>query len=510
MIKKALILSLFLVSIFTPVCSNAAPVDDVVYLPTDTYFDTLIGEIDNAKESVKVYMYLTSVSRFRTGSKPYQLVNAVISAKDRGLDVEVVLDENIDFQKQGNLTEKNLKRTKNIPAYEIFKQNNVPVFFDSPSSYTHSKVIVIDGSTTILGSANWSTTALTRNIESNVLIRSKNFASEVLSHLESDVQRQNTRLISPQSVYLSWDFMNDSKLLGDMVSNSDEKAFYTYLQLLKEYDGNPEAQVIVKYDDWIANGEVNGIWSEGITKEAYRREANRTLRKLQDKYHLITFSPKRGDDATVILKSYANPDQLYSIPQEKYISIPRSFWIYTWDKELPFKATVLYILNFGYSNLSVTPPTWFASMEDLAERHSISTWFIGGGTEVLREYNLIEVEYDEIPFNDQVTRLANRYSPNNPYDRKRLESHFQSIGDEYGHDKLQRAKDLLAIVHENSDANAAVALIKLEDKYGLEVIQQAKAVVQDKKDDNPKKSIAYLLGTIKSIGVKELRVAEEF
>lgn len=42
-------------------------------------------------------MYLLSLNTDQTESKVYELTDALVKAKERGVDVEVVLDQNIDF-----------------------------------------------------------------------------------------------------------------------------------------------------------------------------------------------------------------------------------------------------------------------------------------------------------------------------------------------------------------------------------------------------------------------------
>ncbi|MFT5207832.1 MAG: hypothetical protein ACI9CF_001592, partial [Candidatus Omnitrophota bacterium] len=329
-------------------------------------------------------------------------------------------------------------------------------------------------------------------------------AKEVLTHLEEDVQRQNTRLISPQSVYLSWSFMDNPRLLGTMITNSDAKALSLYLLILRNYDGNEDNKVTIDYENFKEYLE----GAEEKDSAALRRDINRTLKKLDEEYKLINVTLKYADNAEVTLNDYEDPSKPYSIPKEKYIAIPHAYWTYRWSKTLPLKATVAYALNLGYSSLSRTPPTWFYSQEYLAQKHSFSTWFFSEGTNTLKELNLVEVEYDDIPTNPTDPRKANRYSPNKLYDPERLKDRFLAIENEHGKEKLQRARDLLAIIHEQSDANAAVALIKFEDKYGLDAIRQGKEVIESKKDDNPKKNIAYLLATIRNIGEKNNIVSE--
>ena len=53
------------------------------------------------------------------------------------------------------------------------------MIYDSPSKTTHTKVMIIDEQLTLLGSTNWTYSALTDNNEVSVLIRSKEVAKDL-------------------------------------------------------------------------------------------------------------------------------------------------------------------------------------------------------------------------------------------------------------------------------------------------------------------------------------------
>ena len=53
--------------------------------------------IANAQESVKVVMFIIELAQEKNNSKVQQLVNELVSAKERGVDVEVILDADVDF-----------------------------------------------------------------------------------------------------------------------------------------------------------------------------------------------------------------------------------------------------------------------------------------------------------------------------------------------------------------------------------------------------------------------------
>ena len=77
-------------------------------------------------------MYVVAVFPRQPKSSPRQLVDALVAAKQRGVDVKVYLDQNFD---------------------------------DDPQNYTHSKLLVIDNKVTVFGSTNWRKTSITRNNE---------------------------------------------------------------------------------------------------------------------------------------------------------------------------------------------------------------------------------------------------------------------------------------------------------------------------------------------------------
>ena len=74
--------------------------------------------------------------------------------------------------------------TKNEAAFLFLKKNGVEVSYDSNERVLHSKLIVIDSSVTILGSTNWTYSALRKNHESSVIISSPEIARVFAKSLE--------------------------------------------------------------------------------------------------------------------------------------------------------------------------------------------------------------------------------------------------------------------------------------------------------------------------------------
>ncbi len=209
---------------------------DVQNIPQDKYFDTALTEINQAQVSIFLVMYLISITPDQPDSQPSLLVKALINAKQRGVDVKVILDQSINFETDS--LDEAVLTNKNQQSYELLKKNGVSVFFDESQTFTHAKTLVIDNKTVLMGSSNWSKSALTRNNETNVLIHSEDLAQEILQNLNQIKLQENIPAILTPSVSIPNEFLTNKKLLGEMASSSDERAFDTYLYFLKEFDQN--------------------------------------------------------------------------------------------------------------------------------------------------------------------------------------------------------------------------------------------------------------------------------
>src|SRR3990167_3514783 len=70
---------------------------DTEYIPSNKYFEVTLNEISQAKTSIKLTMYLVSLSDDEPGSQVYKLLDSLVQAKARGVDVEVILDQTLNF-----------------------------------------------------------------------------------------------------------------------------------------------------------------------------------------------------------------------------------------------------------------------------------------------------------------------------------------------------------------------------------------------------------------------------
>ena len=278
-----------------------------------------------------------------------------------------------------------------------------------------------------------------------------------------------------------------------MASQSDERAFDTYLYLLKEFNGNTEKSLTLDYG-FLAKS----LGIEKMSTEDYRRQINKVMDKLQEKYRLIKFeSPKRNQDTKIRL--------LKGSSQEK-LDIPTTYWRYSWNKTLTLPGKVMYLINLSLSQAS--PEGRFSvSREKLSKTYGISESFISDGNQELRRLNLLDIQYSELEDLKFSQRQANTYRVQDLYDPNELKDNLKALEQKYGTEKLLRAVKTASLVFEESNLKTIQVLLGLEDQYGEAIVQEAAKKIEEKNPDNPKRSAGYLINTIKSMASQKEVVA---
>ncbi len=123
---------------------------EVLFSPKDNCAQEIVSKIDKAKDYVYVAMYYFT-------SRP--IAQALIRARDRGVDVKVCLD-------------------KEQPTYEYSKSRflenkGINIKLIGGSGIMHNKFCIIDDHITITGSYNWTVSADLKNDENVLVIESK-------------------------------------------------------------------------------------------------------------------------------------------------------------------------------------------------------------------------------------------------------------------------------------------------------------------------------------------------
>jgi phosphatidylserine/phosphatidylglycerophosphate/cardiolipin synthase-like enzyme len=108
----------------------------------------IVHELSLAQKTIHVQAYSFT-------SAP--IAQALVDAKRRGVDVEVVLDKS--------------NRTERYSAATFLVNQGIPTYIDAQHAIAHSKNIIIDGAVIITGSFNFTKAAEERNAETSLILR---------------------------------------------------------------------------------------------------------------------------------------------------------------------------------------------------------------------------------------------------------------------------------------------------------------------------------------------------
>jgi competence ComEA-like helix-hairpin-helix protein len=148
---------------------------DIQLLPDGRYYPTLVDFIKKAEHSIDMAMFLFKTTT-SPGNKPAMLVKELIAARKRGVHVRVVLEHS---GRDESLNKENRR------VAEKLRKGNIRVFFDTPATTTHTKVVVIDRRHTFIGSHNLSQSAMAYNHEVSLLVDNSALAAELIAYMDT-------------------------------------------------------------------------------------------------------------------------------------------------------------------------------------------------------------------------------------------------------------------------------------------------------------------------------------
>ena len=146
----------------------------VTWLANEAYFEALISHMTQAQHQIVISMFLFAPGDHEN-NRATQVKEALIDATKRGVQVRLLLEvsDGEDFATEAN---------RGV-AKELRRQGII-VQFDSPARTTHTKLVIIDQRYVLLGSHNFTHSALRHNNEASVLIESPKLAQQALAYLQ--------------------------------------------------------------------------------------------------------------------------------------------------------------------------------------------------------------------------------------------------------------------------------------------------------------------------------------
>lgn len=138
------------------------------------YYPALEQAIDGAKRQIRMVMFLVKPTTAK-GNRPAKIIAALGRARKRGVDVQVILETAKDDPSLSG---------SNRAAARRMRAEGIKVFYDTPTTTTHAKIVVIDRRISLVGSHNLTHSALSRNHEISLIIDNQRVAADLLDYIE--------------------------------------------------------------------------------------------------------------------------------------------------------------------------------------------------------------------------------------------------------------------------------------------------------------------------------------
>jgi len=151
---------------------NNAPIK-VLFSPGGGCTQAIIEKIDNAKSEILVQAYaFTSVP----------IAKALLEAHKRGVKVETIIDKGSSERQYTSAT--------------FLANQKISTYVDGEHAIAHNKIIIIDGTTVITGSFNFTKAAEDENAENLLIIESPELAKLYIDNWND--HKQHSEVLAPR------------------------------------------------------------------------------------------------------------------------------------------------------------------------------------------------------------------------------------------------------------------------------------------------------------------------
>jgi phosphatidylserine/phosphatidylglycerophosphate/cardiolipin synthase-like enzyme len=166
-------LAALVVAALAPALATAQPTPatvDTCFVPAEPCAGRIVAAIDSARASIRVEAY---------GFSARPIIAALLRAKDRGVDVAVLLDRSNEHGHGSGLA--------------AMQRAGIPVWIDRVPGIAHVKAIIIDSRVVIGGSYNYTASAERRNVEDVTVTVSPEVAAEFTRNWQARQARAATQ-----------------------------------------------------------------------------------------------------------------------------------------------------------------------------------------------------------------------------------------------------------------------------------------------------------------------------
>ena len=156
--------------------AHLVPADSIEILEDEAYYFRMQDILESAKNKIDVAMFFLSFPSPRHPSRI--LLEKLVNAQNDGVQVRVLVDKDRDDDPYGS-------RIINRNAIEYLTEHGINVKTDHADQLLHSKFVLIDDSTSIIGSHNWTAGSYFKYHDTSVAIHSSIFTSNMRKRFET-------------------------------------------------------------------------------------------------------------------------------------------------------------------------------------------------------------------------------------------------------------------------------------------------------------------------------------
>lgn len=163
---------IFFILIFSGCSKYNESIPDIKLVTNRDYFPIVRDLIRLSNEYIYFVIYVAKLDGYNQVS---MLLDELVQAKERGIEIKVLLDSS---------SYDNRLNAFNSAFADSLKKYGILFRFDDPDTTTHCKFGIFDGKKVLIGSTNWTYSALERNNEVNILISDIEVAEELKKYFK--------------------------------------------------------------------------------------------------------------------------------------------------------------------------------------------------------------------------------------------------------------------------------------------------------------------------------------
>lgn len=424
----------------------------VPLLNSKEFVRSLLRSIRKAKKEITIASFDLDESSDpeEFGSK---LTRALISAKERGVKVQMLLDAS---QLREPRTGEIFYHYRGERKAEELAHAGVLIYYDSRTTLFHAKIAVLDDRWAYIGSQNLGVRNDAQVFEATVRLDSQKIASELNSYLTETLRDAfpfHEERAQVKGLPIPVSFLEKNGVFSRMFKRHAEKPFRLYVSLLRE----AQKMGLMEFER---------NWPSSLHK---------ARRLLVEEYRVLRH--ERGIGVRPSRSALVHPEtgRPFAFPDKDFFMVPDSFFDFGWFGRLGHDQIFLFWIQLAEGQHSSQSPYWSMRTETIAKKFGITVRSIVKANLQLQRWNLIEVIRDPNIIRRDRSSRPNRYRVNptaSPIEQglakkkmlEELSMNRKALG------QAQKFADLL---NEPHDLDVIRKFLLLIDHYGVKEVEKA-------------------------------------